>query len=48
MQARHLVNKLIPPDWQYEPACSVCEALCNHAIYGINEGFYHVVLDFNE
>jgi hypothetical protein len=44
--ARHLVYKLIPPCRQYEPACSVCTALFNHAIYGIYEGFYQVVLDF--
>jgi hypothetical protein len=46
MQARHLVHKLIPPGWQYEQACSVCTDLFNHAIYGIYEGFYQVVLDF--
>jgi hypothetical protein len=46
MQARHLVHKLIPLCWQYEQACSVCTALFNHAISGIYEGFYEVVLDF--
>jgi hypothetical protein len=41
MQARHLVEELIPPGWQYEQACSVCKAVSNHAIkiYGIYVGF---------
>jgi hypothetical protein len=46
MQARHIVYKGIPPGWQYEQARSVCKALFNHAIHGIYEGFFQVVLDF--
>jgi hypothetical protein len=34
MQARHLVEKLIPPGLQYEQACPVCKTLFNHAIDG--------------
>jgi hypothetical protein len=44
VQARHLVHELIPPGWQCKQACPVCKALFNHAIYGIYEGFYQVVL----
>jgi hypothetical protein len=40
MQARHLVEELIPPGWQNEQACSVCKTLFNHAIYEIYEGFF--------
>jgi hypothetical protein len=41
------VEELMAPGWQYEQSyCSVCKALFNHAIYGIYEGFYQVVLDF--
>jgi hypothetical protein len=46
LQARHLVAELIPPGLQYEQACSGFKALINHAIYGIYEGFYLVVLNF--
>jgi hypothetical protein len=46
MQARHLVEELIPPGWQYEQARSVCKALVYHAVYGIYAGFYQVVLIF--
>jgi hypothetical protein len=46
MHGRHIVHKRIPLGWQYEHVCSVCKAVFNHAIYGIYEGFYPVVLDF--
>jgi hypothetical protein len=46
LQARHRVEELIPPGWQYEQECFVYKALFSHAIYGTYEGFSKVVLDF--
>jgi hypothetical protein len=46
MQAKHLVEELMPPGWQHEQACSVCKASFNHTIDEIYERFYHMVLNF--
>jgi hypothetical protein len=46
MQARHLVEELIPSGWQYEQACAVGKALFSNAIDGISDRFHHVVPDF--
>jgi hypothetical protein len=46
LQAKHFVEKLIPPGWQHEQACSVCKPLFDYAIYGIYECFHHVVFEF--